>query len=192
MSSILTPYIVEQLIIFLEELNENISWEEVFSTLLKKNLDLTSFLKRIRTYLWNDQDIEDSTIEWIDNIKYYKKLLHNISEIKILKINPNTIIIPQMIMKIKKKLLVAEAVCKFYNIKYSFIENTNEEDLILMTASVTYDRKFVNIKYLDNYHNVCKNNSDKILNRIKLLILSVEISADFEDILNQKFGMIFI
>jgi hypothetical protein len=187
----LTPHIVDELIEFLTILNENISWKEVLAVFLEKNLDLLTILKRIRSLLWNDQDIDDYTAEWVENIIYYKKLLHNVKELKILNINPTTTLIPQLVLKIQKRLLVAEAVCKYYNIKYSFIDSSNEQDLILMTASVTYDNKFINIKYIDSYNNICKNNDDEEINRLKLLILSVEVSADFSVILSQRFGMIF-
>lgn len=186
-----TQLILTRLVKCLTLLNENIDWTEF----LNKNAsrDDLSILKRMRTFLWTDKNIDYSPpnlnkIYWEYYTSLLMKFLPILPKSKIGIISEGSHPLPdELLDRIRHKLSIVQQWLSSRNIPYTLISDTSFSNysIIIPTCALTHSdldlKTFKGLVIPDDFWNICFTDEDKYINEIMLRVETMSYSNIPED-----------
>lgn len=211
------PQIKTKLIDYMLTVNENINWEDFFNQ--NGTLSDTRILRRIRSLVWVDKDLEyDNGMSITPKyFKYYMSLLYKflpkITNYPIYIIQPKQngggSIIDEFVREIETKYSILCRILSLMRKEYVIIKDEDitkgsvdisNINVLLPIGSLTYKQEemdifktFDRLVIADSYDNLCFNEEDRILNNIILNVKALILSADdVSEIINTNYTMFTI
>ena len=207
----------DELISFMNNVNENVKWNEVMNKLI--GLPIDRLLTKLKVYMWSDKDLTTSEYDPVNKntylyyTKWYYKLFEKFDEsgIVILTEPTNEEIINDLINnKMKEKTDTLKNILTFYGKDFIVLNDGNVEkvkeymnkhksNLLFPTCSISYykpENLFSQLPKIyelidDGYYNLYSTPQELEFNILRLFIIELinNPSIDIETLMKNKYGM---
>lgn len=206
----------DELIEWLQNINNNVNWEIVMKDYA--NLPIDKLLNKLKVYVWSDKSLNENMSydpvkrhTYLYYMKWIYKLFDKLTDEKcgvVIMDEPrkeeNRLINDLMRDKVKMKVGVLKRVLTLMGFKFEIVNDEVKPDLstyqtvyCFPTCSIIYSSpsKFINENWTlvdDGYYNIHTSNQELEFNMFRLLVVELvnNPALEVQELLKNKYGMI--